>query len=275
MVSAILLAVCVVISALVWMSGDNGPKSSAAGIAVLVVSVLLGMTSITAVYFLKVRRSRDERMLDEGRYAAYEIVKDSITVSELPMSAQKDVMGDVLEMLLSAQKKGRSPEDTIGEPSKFAAAIVCAYAKPAKLALLMVLDGIFFFAFSVLLASFALWLEGAAPDIYSVRLDLSMLLLFFMLSFIAIPFAKKMTAGKRSWPFLLPLVFGIAFILAILLLRQYAHDVEAVVAFLDSTVRLLPNRFALAVAITAVPLSAVTKRLAVAAIIRKPGLNDN
>ena len=133
--SAILLGLCVIATSFIQVMSSKDSAQNP-GPIVTISAILISLASIVYVYFMKVRKNRDERLLDADFYREYELVKDAIALSQLPSGLRKDVTDDVLEMLITAQKAGRSVADVIVNPQSFADEIISSFAKPTSFFLL-------------------------------------------------------------------------------------------------------------------------------------------
>ena len=232
-------------------------------------AILISLASILYVYFMKVRKNRDERLLDADFYREYELVKDAIALSQLPSGLKKDVTDDVLEMLITAQKAGRSVSDVIINPQSFADEIISSFAKPSSFFLLNLFDSGAFLSVFVLFTNLAIWLENTENGFFNVKIEISMIVLFLLISFLLIPLAKSLTTSKRNWAFLLPLAFGIAYIFLMEVLRRQFYSVEAARTFLDEGLILIPSNLALAAYIGAIPLLMLIKSMCRRMLLKK------
>lgn len=266
--SAILLGLCVTATSFIWAMSSKGSAQNP-GPIVTVAAILISLASIVYVYFMKVRKNRDERLLDADFYREYELVKDAIALSQLPSGLRKDITDDVLEMLITAQKAGRSVADVIVDPQSFADEIISSFAKPSSFFLLNLLDSGAFLSVFVLFTNLAIWLENAESGFFKAKIEISMIVLFLLISFVLIPIAKSLTTSKRSWAFLLPLAFGIVYIFIMEVLRRQFYNVEAARAFLDEGFILIPNKLALAAYIATIPLLMLIKSMCRRRLLKK------
>ncbi len=266
--SAILLGLCVTATSLIWALSSKG-SAQISGLIVTISAILISLASILYVYFMKVRKNRDERLLDLDFYREYELVKDAIALSQLPSGLKKDVTDDVLEMLITAQKAGRSVADVIINPQSFADEIISSFAKPSSFFLLNLFDSGVFLSVFVLFTNLAIWLENTENGFFNVKIEISMIVLFLLISFLLIPLAKSLTTSKRNWAFLLPLAFGIAYIFLMEVLRRQFYSVEAARTFLDEGLILIPSNLALAAYIGAIPLLMLIKSMCRRMLLKK------
>lgn len=268
LLSAVLLALCLIATSLVLAFGSGGDLKGDRYL-ILGFAAFAGIMSVVAVYILKVRKSTPERSLDAEYYSNYKIIKDRIVLSQLSGRAKKEVAGDVLEMLITAQKDGRRPADVVGDPIRFAYDIIASFANPARLLLLDVLDSVFYFVVFVLLTSLAIWAGSPGLGLYEVSVGYDMVLLFILVSFVVIPVSKSLTATRMFWAYLLPLAFGIGYIAFMGLLRRDFYGTVAVAGFLDSGIPMIPGLWALALYILAVPAAMLVKGAIRGAILRR------
>ena len=86
-----------------------------------------------------------------------------------------------------------------------------------------------------------------------------MLVFFFIISFILIPVIRKFTSTKNYWMFILPLVFGIIFIIFAEIARRFFYDNEIIRLLLDGTVRMIPGIYILVLYAMLVPVLVISK----------------
>jgi len=260
--SSALLALCVIVSAIVFLI-----QAAAAGNAdmmsylVMGICILLGVFSVVGVYFLKVRKEKYEKLLNADYFLKYEIIRDAIFNSQLSASGKKEIKEDVLDMLLSAQNAGKSAAAVVTNPATFAQEILHAFAKPSRFFLMTLLDGIIGFSLFVVGFTTILWLEQIETSYFAIGIDTNMTVLLVFVAFLLIPVTKRLTSTERPWMFLLPLAFGLLFVLASELLRALFYDVEAVRNYLDGTIRMIPGWPILIIYVLTVPLGLVSKVL--------------
>lgn len=223
------------------------------------IVILLGIGSVPLIYFLKVRKSKFEKLLDDKYFLKYEIIKDAVKNSQLSNMSKKEITEDVLDMLISAQKSGKSAEEVIEDPEVFIREIITTYASPGRLAVLNIIDGVIYFVCFVLGASILLWFEHTDMSFFKTGVDINMILFFFIISFIIVSVTKKLTSTKNYWMAVIPVAFGILFVLLSEMLRHFFYDLELVRQFLDGTVRMVPNIVMLAVYLIVVPVAVIIK----------------
>ena len=258
--SSIFLALCVIIgliSNLKYTLTDD--SINIRSLVLIGILLLLSIISIPVVYFGKVRKSKFERLLSDEYFQKYEIIRDAVMNSQLTNIAKKEIKEDVLDMLISSQKSGRKAEDIIGNPETFSKNILLAYAKPGRLPVLSVIDGIVYFSFLILGASIILWFEQASRSLFEIGIDISMLTFFFIISFILIPVTRKLTSTRNYWMFLLPIGFGLVFVLFAEIIRRFFYDNEIIRQLLDGTVRMVPNIFILIIYIILISVALFLK----------------
>ena len=254
--SSIFLALCVIIgliSNLKYTLTDD--SINIRSLVLIGILLLLSIISIPVVYFGKVHKSKFEKLLSDEYFQKYEIIRDAVMNSQLSNIAKKEIKEDVLDMLISSQKSGRKAEDIIGNPETFFRSILLAYAKPGRLTVLSVIDGIVYFSFLILGASIILWFEQASRSLFEIGIDISMLTFFFIISFILIPITKKLTSTRNYWMFLSPIGFGLAFVLFAEIIRRFFYDIEIIRLLLDGTVRMVPNIIILILYIILIPVA--------------------
>jgi hypothetical protein len=254
LMTSIFLALCVIATVIIGFYYTASKKSiNNNSLIIIGAIILLSIISVFIVYFLKVRKSRFEKMLNNEYFQKYEIIKDAIRNSQLSDITKKEIREDILDLLISAQNSGKSAEDSVGSPEIFTMEILLTYSKPGRLAVLSVIDGIIYFILFVLGASIILWLEQSGISFFNTGIDIIIIVFFFIISFILIPVIRKLTSTHNYWMFILPLAFGIVFILFAEIIRRFFYSNEIVKQFLDGTIRMVPNVIILIIYIVLIP----------------------
>jgi hypothetical protein len=254
LMTSIFLALCVIVTLIInfyYTKGNNTIDTNS--LIVIGTIILLSIISVFVVYFLKVRKSKFEKILNNEYFQKYEIIKDGINNSQLSSINKKEVKEDMLDLLISAQKSGKSAEDTIGSPEIFTREILLSYSKHGRLTVLSIIDGIVYFILFVLGASIFLWFEKTDISFFNTGIDISMITFFFIISFFLIPITRKLTSTHNYWTFLLPVAFGIVFILFAEIIRRFFYSNEIIRKFLDGNVRMVPNVIILIIYIVLIP----------------------
>ncbi len=241
---AVLLAVMVIASsvflAISGSRGSDGAASMSATIAIGIVAVL----SVVVVYMGKVRKSKAESMLSREFFLGYEQVKDALHSSDLPKARIKEIGDEVLDMLLSAQKAGRKPEDVIGDPRAFIVRIMQSAAKPGGLLLSGVINGVTTFLLFILGITLVLWMEEPDAGYFGTKIEINMVVLAVLISFVVMPLTKVLIR-KSMLAFGIPVAFGVLYVLGMEAIR--ASGSSSAVAFLETSIRMVPSIFALGV----------------------------
>lgn len=213
----------------------------------------VSILSVPLVYWLKIRRNRFEKMLVGEYLRTYETLKDTIRQAGLPGNLRKNIFDDILDLLLSAQRANRSAEQVVGDTTVFAADILdaCRRRQPTWWRLLP--DCIMLFAGFILGTQTLLWLEQIRQSWFDVAIDSSLAVFFPLVAFIIYPLMRLKEGRLKYWIYILPLGFGLLFVLVAELLRHYAGEVSIVRQMLDSSVRLIPNAWILLVFICLIP----------------------
>lgn len=251
---SVFLAICVIASVILYLRYNFSADSiNIRSLILITIIILLSIISIPVVYFSKVRKSKFEAMLNNEYFQKYEIIKDAVMNSQLSNISKNEIMEDMLDMLITAQKSGKSADDTVGNPGSFARNILLAYYKPGRLPVLSLIDGAIYFIAFILGASIFLWFEQSSFGLFEIGIDISMLIFFFLICFIIIPVTKKYISTKNYWVFILPVASGIVFILIAELVRRFFYNNEIIRLLLDGTVRMIPNIFLLILYIILIP----------------------
>ncbi len=240
---AVLLAVMVIASSVfLAISGSRGTEGAASMSATIAIGIV-AVFSVVVVYMGKVRKSKAESMLGKEYFLGYEQIKDAIYSSDLPKARMKEISDEVLDMLLSAQKAGRKPGDVIGDPRVFIKMVMESSTKPSRLLTSGLINGVGTFILFILGITLVLWMEEPDAGYFGTAIDMSMVVLAALISFVVMPLTKVLI--RRSMlAFGIPVAFGVLFVLGMEVLR--ASGGSAAMAFLDGGVRMVPSYLALA-----------------------------
>lgn len=243
MLSAVLLAVCIIISAvlLTFYAGKNSGRLYPDFIIYIAAVLLAAVLSVAAVYLTKVQKSRYEKLLNASYFKEYEMIKDVIMNSQLSVKSKKETTEDILDILLEAQKAGRAAADVIGDPLEFSKKIIGTFTNPKRFIALSIFDSIIAFVLFVTGVHFILWLEQTDQSFFRIGTDISLVLFIIITAFVIMPVTKKLTSTKNPWMFMVPLGCGLAFVAAVEILRKYFYGIESVKNLLDGTVTMIPH----------------------------------
>ena len=239
---AVLLAVMVIASSVYLALSESGVAERAASMSATIAIGIVAVLSVVAVYMGKVRKSKAESMLSKEFFLGYEQIKDAIYSSDLPKARMKEISDEVLDMLLSAQKAGRKPEDVIGDPRVFIARVMESSIKPGRMLLSGLINGIGTLILFILGITLVLWMEEPKAGYFGTAIDVSMVVLAASISFGVMPLTKVLIR-KSMLAFGIPVAFGVLYVLGMEALR--ASGGSAAVAFLDTNVRMVPSFTAL------------------------------
>ncbi len=267
--SSVMLALLVIGSVIIWQisSGNQSDGEKTPGIVVITI-IVISVLSVLVVYFSKIQKRKYEKLLNAEYYEQYEIIKDAVIASQLSAVTRKDIIEDVLELLLTAQESGKPVRSVVGNTDLFVKNIIHAFGQPLRLALLNLYDAFVAFFLMVVGVTFVLWLEQTQQNFFAIRVDNSMVILFFLVSFLLVPVTKAGSGTRNPWIFLVPIAGGVAFVLLAELLRAFFYDVPAVQQILDGSIRMVPNGMILAIYLLSVPLFLVLKQISRKQLLR-------
>ena len=226
LLSASALALCVIATAAI-SGGRPWIPSNGASAAVLMGIILAAVLSVVFVAVARSRKRPDEKVLGSDYFPVFEEIRDILMASPLPLGRKKNVIDDVLAMLLDAQASGRTVASAIGDGGAFAREIIRACASRPRRFLLHLTDGAMAFIGLSLFIHTLLWLENPAAGFYGQAVDLSMLLLCGLIVFAVLPATRLLLAAKSLWAYLVPLFSGIAYIGVLMLLRLCCGDTKS------------------------------------------------
>ena len=260
--SSLLLAILVIASVILWrVSAGNQDGAGTIPIFLLITIVAISVLSVFVVYFLKIKKRKFEKNLNKEYYERYEIIKDAIVNSQLPAPTRKDIIEDVLDLLLTAQNSGKSINAVVENTDVFVKNIIQSYAQPFRLGILSIFDSLITFVLMVVGASTFMWLEQTSQSFFSIKVDFGMVIFFGLVAFLLFPVTKTVSGTRNPWIFIVPVAGGILFVLLSEVLRAFFYDINAVQYFLDGSVRMIPNVWVLAIYLLVIPMMLMIKRM--------------
>jgi len=239
---AVLLAVMVIASSVFLAISGNWGADGAGDLSATIAIGIVAVLSVVIVYMGKVRKSKAESMLSKEFFLGYEQIKDALHSSDLPKARIKEIGDEVLDMLLTAQKAGRKPEDVIGDPRAFIAGVMESAAKPGRMLLSGIINGVATFIMFILGITLVLWMEEPQAGYFGTAIDMSMVVLAALISFVVMPLTKVLIR-KSMLAFGIPVAFGVLYVLGMEAIR--ATGSSGAVAFLETSIRMVPSLIAL------------------------------
>ena len=250
MFCSIAIALCLIFG-IVYTSGISGSNSKLLSYSVPII--IISLLAVLAVYFSRIRKGKYEEMLNGEYYQKYEAIRDIIMNSQLSNNSKKEIKEDILDILISAQKAGKSVDNVVNSPVEFAENIIKSYLRPERIAVLTLLDGIMFSAIFTLLASCVLWLENVRENFFSTSIDIDVLVVIFFVAFIVIPVSKAFKPNQGIGTYTLPLIITIAFILLLGIITKVFSGNEFIAQLYNGRVNMIPNIIIFIVYLIAVP----------------------
>ena len=176
LLSSVLLAICVIASAVLLLVSSNKTNGVYMESLLFVgVTILIGISSVIIVYFSKVRKSKFEKMLNDEYFQEYEIIKDAVMNSQLSNNSKKEIKEDILDILLSSQKAGKPVNNVVENPVTFSREIIRSFTKPSRSAILNLFDGIIGFVLLVIGVNILLWLKQIDRSFFGIGIGITMI----------------------------------------------------------------------------------------------------
>ena len=249
LVSSSLLAACIIATSVLLIITTSHDALAQTTIILAGGVIAASLLSVAFIYWLKVRRTADEKKLNKSYLQAYEIIKDTITNAPIPNGLKRSVVIDVLELLLTAQNHGKSSYDSIGDARVFAQNILAACISKPRTVIVSLIDSIMAFLLFTILAQMLMWIENPTDNFFGHAIDTTMIVFFAFVAGGVIPLTRYWVNRKSIWAYLLPVTSGILFIGIIELLRLVFAQSKTVLSFLNSSLMLIPNLPVLALVI--------------------------
>jgi DNA-binding ferritin-like protein (Dps family) len=189
---------------------------------------VLCIASVPLVYWLKIRLQGFEKQLTGAYLEKYEQVLEHIGNASLHGTVKTDLAGDVLEMLLTAQKTGRPADLVLPDTAAFAAELIEARTGHRASRLMSLLSSMIYLVCFILGTQLLLWLEDTYKNLFAIRQSYDILSFYLLLAFVLLPLLKSERVQAKSWRYLLPLGSGILFVLLDSTLRHFGGDVNVI-----------------------------------------------
>lgn len=210
--------------------------------------VVIGIVAVAVlafgfVFYIRARRTRYTRKLDQAYYAAYEHVSDIIQGSPLGMAERKEVLYDVLGLLYQAQQDGRPASDVVGtDVEGFVEKVQSSFGYRNRF-LYHIMNGIQYSVLYLFFLQFVLFFEeGGRVSFFAGMPDISMVALMCMVSFLVMPLARYYVRRQNIvLVAIIPIGLGTAYIGILELCRAFLYHVAWVRSFLDGDVALIPS----------------------------------
>jgi len=215
--------------------------------AVGLITIAVAVFGATVIF--RLHRNRFARKLNDSYYTQYEKISDALQNSVMSRSEIRETKQDILALMAEAQAQGRDVQDVIGtDTAEFIRRVQSSFGYRSHFLfnlLSIVQYGIFFMAAMQLL----IFLEGGARiSFIDVTIEPAMLIMFLLVVAVIYPVVRSgARKGKSMLPYILPLLFGVAYIGMMILLRHTAYDAQWVKTFLDGEVRMIGAWWLLAV----------------------------
>jgi len=266
LLSSILLACCVIVTAFFAIKTQPEYNTGDLELMPLITTALIIFISISSVLLVlfkikKLHTGKAEGTLRGDYYRHYEVIRDAIANSQLSRNQKKEIKEDLLDLLISAQRAGKDADTVIGNPELFAREILHSFARPSRFAILSLFDGMTWFLLFIVGINTLLWLENIGQSYFSMTIDAGMIILIFIITFILVPLTKKLTSTKNPWMFMLPLAFGVAYVVLLEMLRRYCYSLDSVRWLLDGQLNLIPNPVVLVCYICVTAILVLSKKL--------------
>jgi DNA-binding ferritin-like protein (Dps family) len=260
--SRLLIISSVILAALVLAGLIMNITSIPAGsplIFLYVILALISVLSVPLVYWLRIRKSKFEQKLEKDYLGQYEVIKEIIGQSSLPRRIRKEIIDDVLDLLLTAQSSQKPISEVIVNADTFTADIIEAYTQHKPSGWRLLPDCVIYFTAFTLGSHMLNWIEDIHQDWLDTQIPISMVIFIALIAFLLIPVLRLKPLRSKPWIFFLPIFFGLLFILLSELLRRFAMD-TAVVKFLhDGDIRMIPNTWILLIMTSVIPLMVLIK----------------
>lgn len=209
---------------------------------------IIGMVILAALTFglfawYRLHKGKYVKRLNPQYYIAYEKLGDALQSAKMSKAEVKESKQDILALMLEAQCNDREVSEVVGEDMQtFADKVHSSYGYRSSFLfeLCSVLQyGVFFVTFIQVLVYFS---ELGRVPFFESALGLSLAVMFVPIIFVMYPLLRRaMRKDKTTLAMLTPIVYGVAFIVLIILLDSTLGHLEWVRYFLDTQIVMISS----------------------------------
>lgn len=205
--------------------------------------VILAVLTFCLFTWFRLHRSKYVKKLSSQYYAAYEKLEDALQSSKMSKAEVKESKHDILALMLEAQGNERDVNEVVGEDIQvFADRVHSSYGYRSSFlfGLCSVFQyGVFFVSFIQVLVYFS---ELGRVPFFESSLGLSLAVMFVPIIFVMYPLLKRaMRKDKTTLAMLMPIIYGVAFIVLIIVLDRTLGHLEWVRYFLDTQIVMISS----------------------------------
>ena len=203
----------------------------------MIVITLLAVGSGGQAISMRIRRGKYPALMDNQYDEAYESVMIALRNSGLGAIEQKDILLDIADLMLAAQRDGRVVGEVLGQDiGQFVNRTIEAYGYRHKLAFNL-LYGLQCLVGSLVIVQAAnCLLHGAAP-FFETAVGVMILPYLVLLSFVLLPLMHHFIARQKLlWTILPPVLLVAAFFAINSLLHAYGEGLPWAQVYLDGEV---------------------------------------
>lgn len=239
LVSAALIATVTVYAVTVSRRGQLGSAE---------LWFVIGMVILAAVIFglfawFRLHKNGYVKKLDAKYFEAYEKFCDALMSAKMSKAEIREIKLDVLTLMLEAQESGRDVKEVAGDDIYAFAGRVresFGYRSTLLFELSSILQyGIFFVTFIQVLLYFS---EFGAVPFFKSEIGLSLAVMFIPIIFLIYPLLKRaIRKDKTAFAMFVPIIYGIAFIVLIIVLDNFLGNLTWVRFFLDTNIVMISS----------------------------------
>lgn len=241
---ALILSGLVILSACIYFFADRQEN----GVTPQMTGVLIGITAVAIlafcfIYYMRVKRNRYTQQLNPAYFAAYEHIQDMMQGSPLGMMERREVLNDVVSLLLQAQQDGRPVSDVVGaDPAAFMDRVQQSFGRRSRL-LTHILNGIQYSTTYLFLLQLVLFFEeGGQTSFFDGRPDISIVAFLFAISFVAMPLIRHSIRRQNILlTVLIPLGTLVLFIAVMELSWAFLYDIPWVRTLQDGQMSVISS----------------------------------
>jgi len=215
------------------------------------VAAIVVLAALTFGLFTwqRLYKSRYVKKLNEKYYAAYEKIGDALQSAKMSKAELREAKLDILSLMLEAQENGRDVSEIVGDDTAEYVENLqrsFGYRSSFLFELLSVLQyGVFFVTFIQALIYFT---ELGRVPFFESETSLSLFCMFVITIFVLYPLLRRaMRKDKTAAAMITPLIFGVAFIVLIIVLDNTLGHLSWVRFFLDTKIVMISTLWQLIV----------------------------
>jgi hypothetical protein len=256
--SAVVIGLLVVtVAALLIFRPESGQGNSLPWI--LIAIIVLGLLYLGVLIVLNVRRGKYAALLKDDYYEVYERIVAALQNSTLSIFERRDVLLDVADLLLQAQRNNRSIDTVIGNADDFVKGIKTSFGYRSNI-VFNLLSGIQNTIYILTIVQIAIYFMRNTDSFFNTTIGLMIIPYIVLVSFLMMPLMQYLVSKRRMVWFAAALIGIVAVYIGINeILHRFGMNIHWVQTYFEKEIPFINSWIMLAVLIIIMALSWFTK----------------